>query len=283
VPDPPAEPPRTAPEGSGRIPDDFEASEVILCELGERTAANGDRVSVLRERRSAELAALLRYLARPAERPSQSEDLVCRAMAWSPPQLFLRDRTGRWLAPAVPTDACGFALDLTAEPGPPYATLPYRDVAVRQLAVLETAAARRAGCAMQWKDMVGLEAAAGAAWGPLPDDPLGASPVSRCRYAVPAGERPDTAAGEVASGTFVAGGRMSGDQLRAVLRALRRSSAAPMPCRERGRQFVVLQGSKTAAAVTVELDGCRRVLVVPGSGSAQLAQGTTELARLLAG
>lgn len=138
----------TGPPGAGSIPDGFVPAAAVLCDRGERTAADGAVLRVGLERRASDITPLLSYLARPSEVSSRPDDLVCPAMAVTPLWLFLTDADGHWVTPTVPTDACGFPLGTFGQPGPALPELRYRDTVVRELGVQESAEARRSGCAM---------------------------------------------------------------------------------------------------------------------------------------
>ena len=97
--------------GRGSIPDDFSATSAVRCVFGETERTSGDGL----ERRATEpdeLAALERYLSRPSETVAFPGRQACNAMGWYPPWLFLVDADGHWIRPQIPTDVCGFPLDL---------------------------------------------------------------------------------------------------------------------------------------------------------------------------
>ena len=104
----------------------------VWCQTGVQVASDGTSKSVDLERGATEVAPLLTYLRRPSLQMTNPDGLTCPAMAWSPPWLFLLDDHDRWILPVVPTDACGFALDLFSEAGPAYRHLDYRDRVVKR-------------------------------------------------------------------------------------------------------------------------------------------------------
>ena len=120
--------------GRGGIPADFTPVAAVLCETAERPgkSAQAAPVTVDLERRATEIAPLLTYLARPSRISTDSEDLVCPAMAWLPPWLFLLDDQGRWLSPQLPTTPCGFPLPESTSNGvASWDALPYTDKIIR--------------------------------------------------------------------------------------------------------------------------------------------------------
>ncbi|MGI3786309.1 MAG: hypothetical protein ACRYG2_36660 [Janthinobacterium lividum] len=128
---------RGGPAGPGGVPDGFAARTVVLCEVGERTNARGDTVSVDLERTSTQVGPLLTYLARPSEPPSAG---ACTADGWVAPWLFLLDAGGHYVAPAIPVDGCGKPLGWYDDRDrPAWATPAYTDRVVREGEVTETA------------------------------------------------------------------------------------------------------------------------------------------------
>lgn len=83
------------------------------------------------ERRATELQPLLDYLARPSQISTRPDTVACPLVGWNRPWLFLVDDTKRWITPQLPTDPCGFALQLFEDPGPPYENLDYTDRVIR--------------------------------------------------------------------------------------------------------------------------------------------------------
>lgn len=111
----------------GAVPAGFVAVAALRCSQGERTTAAGDTVQVNLEGRADDIDALLTYLARPSETSTHPDRLVCPAVGWVPPWLFLQDASGHWLTPALPTGACGMPLDDATDTGPAYANLTFFD------------------------------------------------------------------------------------------------------------------------------------------------------------
>jgi hypothetical protein len=242
-----------------------------------RTIAGGDAVQVKLERRADDIAALLTYLARPSETSSHPDSQACPAMGWTPPWLFLRDADGRWIAPAIPHDVCGFPLDQFTDAGPAYTRLRYTDRVVGRGRVLETAAAKASGCAMGWKDMITVEAAE-ATPSPLSrGNPFGGGKIRVCVYAVSEAERSSA----TPTGDFLRGRVLDPTQRRKLLTAWTGTAAGA--CRARANQFAVLGSTEAGPVLYVELDGCRRV-VDPGTGagSARVATAHNSLLALIA-
>jgi hypothetical protein len=248
-----------------------------LCSVGVRTSAGGDAVQVHLEQRTDDIAALLAYLARPSQNSTRPDTQACVAMGWTPPYLFLRDPDGRWLAPAIPHDVCGFPLDQFTDSGPLYTRLRYTDRVVGRGRVLESAAARASGCAMAWKDMITITAA-GATSSPLTrGNPFGTDKIRVCLYSVAKAERSSS----TPTGDFVRGVVLDPTQRRRLLTAWTGTAAAD--CRARANQFAVLQSTKGDPSLYVELDGCRRVFDPgTGAGTARLATANHSLIALIA-
>jgi hypothetical protein len=262
--------------GSGSVPAGFEAVAAISCEHSQQTTAGGDVVGVAVERVASDVDALLSYLRRPSQTSSAPGRTVCPAMAWVRPWLFLRDQSGRWVMPTIPTDECGFPLDQFTAAGPAYAALTYRDTVIRRTGLRESARARRSGCAMQWKDMVAVHTTPGALKpAKIRSDPFAGQRLRLCTYAVPKALRDS----ETPVGDFVRGRTLSPQQRRALVGALVGSPAA-RACTEPTRRFAVLQPLDGSEPGYVELDGCRRILVVI-EGHTSVAQASGAVVRLL--
>jgi hypothetical protein len=107
----------------GSVPDGFTARSAVLCARGERPDARGREVRVDLERTATEIGPLLSYLSEPSEEPT---DGACAAIGVGRPWLFLLDASGRYLAPAIPTDACGLPLGWQADQ-PAWETVPYTE------------------------------------------------------------------------------------------------------------------------------------------------------------
>lgn len=265
------------PPDPGSIPDGFAPTRAVLCGRGERTSADGAVLQVGLERRAGDLAPLLTYLARPSEVSSRPDDLVCPAMAVTPAWLFLTDADGRWVTPAIPTDACGFPFGTFAESGPALPELRYRDTVVRRLGVQESADARRSGCGMQGKNVVaaGEPETRRAA---IQTDPFAGAAVRVCRYGVAEEEQASSAP----IGELLGGRVLDRRQRRSLVDGLAGSPAAPRGCGERASRFAVLMTAEGGRFLQVELDGCRRILHPATGGEADaLAQADATLVRLI--
>lgn len=119
--------------GVGSVPAGFTATSALSCQTVLRTLPSHREVQVDLERRAASIEALLSYLGRPSQRARHPQRLVCAAMGWVPPWLFITDDAGRWIAPRLPTDPCGFPLGTFDDAHrPAYLDLHYRDLVVRQ-------------------------------------------------------------------------------------------------------------------------------------------------------
>ncbi|HEY5821338.1 MAG TPA: hypothetical protein VIT20_05150 [Propionibacteriaceae bacterium] len=265
------------PPGQGSIPNAFQATTAVLCQTDDRTNADDELVLVGLERRATDITSLLTYLAQPSRVSTRPDDLVCQTMAVSLPWLFLLDAQGRWVTPALPTDECNFPLGTFDADGPTYGRLAYHDAVVTQLRVTESAEARAAGCAMQWKNMVQVETSDGAVTGEtIRTDPFGGSEVGVCLYDVPDEE----ASADSPTGEFRAGRKLDQEMSKDVVAALIGSKAAPADCSKRASGFAVLRSSRGEPTVYVELDGCQRILTDGGQGPT-LAQASPTLVRTI--
>ncbi|MEH0929378.1 hypothetical protein [Micromonospora sp. CPCC 205558] len=258
---------------AGRIDPTFTPVAAVICGRATRPGRQGGHEQVATERRTEEIGPLLTALRLPSEQAG-GKKVACTLDMVVPPWLALLDDRGRWLRPQLPTDACGKPRPevIAALAGPQWTTVDTR--AVRQV---ESATAEAAGCAQQWTDMVSVETRSG---NPGPGGSVArpaAGPLRLCVYEVPASLQD----GEKPAGDFVYGGPLPTERQAGVLRALSNRRAVTA-CTTPATRFAVLRPLDGAGPDRyVELDGCRRFLVTPATGGAQLGQGDEALAALL--
>ncbi|RAO01437.1 hypothetical protein [Micromonospora noduli] len=256
----------------GRIDPAFTAVAAVICGREIRPGPNGGQEQIATERRAEQIAPLLTALRLPSEQTGG--EVACTLEMVIPPWLALVDDRGRWLRPQIPTDSCGKprAEVIAALAGPQWTT-----VGTRTIRQIESAAAEAAGCAQQWTDMVWVETRNGNPGPAGPGLPPAAGPLRLCVYQVPASLQE----GEKPAGDFVYGGPLPIERQAGVLRALSNRRAV-VDCATPATRFAVLRPLEGAGPDRyVELDGCRRFLVAPASGGAQLGQGDDALAALL--
>ncbi|MFC4019456.1 hypothetical protein ACFOW4_16145 [Micromonospora sp. GCM10011542] len=257
----------------GPIPPAFTPVAAVLCGRHVQPQPDGGQDLVSTERRAEDIAALVAALRLPDQ--ASTGDIACSADLVVPPWLALLDQRDRWLRPSVPTDVCGKP---RAEVRAALDGLRLVTVATRTVREVESPAAAVAGCAPRWADMVWVETAARRAMA-TPGTARNAPPLRLCVYRVPASER----GGGKPAGDFAYGGQLAQERQAAVLRAL--AVTRPVAdCATPASRFAVLRPADGAAAPHwyVELDGCRRFLVVSATGPPQLGQGDAALAELLA-
>ncbi|MET8231902.1 hypothetical protein ABZS77_14655 [Micromonospora sp. NPDC005298] len=152
------------------------------------------------------------------------------------------------------------------------------EVDSRTVGQVESPEAATAGCAQRWSDMVWVETTNGRTGPPAPPVDSGGGPLRLCVYQVPASEQ----GGGKPVGDFVYGGPLPRERQAGVLRALGNRRAV-VDCATPASRFALLRPLDGGAGTEryVELDGCRRFLVVPPTGGALLGQGDTALAGLL--
>lgn len=257
----------------GRIDPAFTSVAAVLCGREIRPGPNGGQEQVATERHADEIAPLLAALRLPNQRADG--EIACTLDLVIPPWLALLDDRGGWLRPHLPTDTCGKP---RAEVSAALAGLPWTTVDTRTVGQVESPAAEAAGCAQQWADMVWVETTSGRPGPPAPATSPVAGPLRLCVYQVPASER----GGGKPAGDFVYGGPLPPERQPGVLRALANRRAVA-DCATPASRFAVLRPLDGAGGPDryVELDGCRRFLVVPPAGGAQLGQGDDALAALL--
>lgn len=258
------EPPRVA-LTLPRLDGGFPATAAIHCQLDHRRRADGGLDLVLTEGRATDLAVLLNALRRPDT--STGPEACTLEMPWVP-NLLLLDGRGRWIRPGIPVDGCGKPLPelVTAVRGLRLTTLSER--VVREI---ESAGAARSGCTQDHRNMVASEtghpdSSVRLGRGSVPF--LSTAPVRLCGYRVPAEEIGLADPG----GDFTYGRTLSPQQRKSVERALTTLPPA-RDCAGSAHRFALLANPDAAGGtVYVELDHCRRVLVLPLYGPPTLAQ-----------
>ncbi|WP_422736562.1 hypothetical protein ACN263_23920 [Micromonospora sp. WMMD729] len=258
----------------GRIDPTFTPVTAVLCGRDVVPGAAGGREQVAVERRADDIGPLVTALGLADEERGRGE-IRCTADMLVPPWLALLDEKGRWLRPHLPTDACG-------KPRPEVRAaldgLRLTTVDSRTVGQVESPEAEAAGCAQQWADMVWVESTLGrpgrvapGAAGPK------VGPLRLCVYQVPPSER----GGGKPAGDFVYGRPLTPERQADVLRALAGTRPAA-DCTIPASRFAVLRAvDDSGPQWYVELDACRRFLVVASPGGSQLGQGDAALAALL--
>jgi hypothetical protein len=178
-------------------------------------------------------------------------------------------------AAGIPLDRCG---KLRPEVREALDALPLTTVAARTVAEVESAEAAATGCSQHWKEVIAVEATRN------PHPPRRALPepfpaghqIRLCVYEVSKSEQ--------GTGNFVHGTVLPADRRTAIGRALR--AAGPVAsCSGPASRFALLWPTSGGDPETyVELDGCRRVMVVGGvlyPGGPVMAQGDAALAELI--
>jgi hypothetical protein len=261
-------------QDQGRVPAGFVPVRAVTCGRDGRDGV---------ERTTPDLADLLTELARPSETVPDQEKaaLVCPAIAWFRPWLFLLDAEGRWMAALVPTGPCGLPLDFgerrpDGQQWPESARYPLDVAAVR--------AAERVGCAKRSTGVAAVitrpdEQPAVAA--PVGRDPLRGRSVRLCRYGITAATNPEVPPeGHFRSGTELPA---AGDARRVAVAQGLASAPAATDCRTPATRFVEVTAAApedATAAVTVELDGCQRILTTT-VGPVRAAAASPELVAAL--
>ncbi|MFF0471372.1 hypothetical protein ACFYPX_28540 [Micromonospora zamorensis] len=269
-----ATPTPTAPEPKiGRIDPAFTPVAAVLCGREIRPGVNGGQEQTATERRAEQIAPLLAALRLPNEQADG--EIACTLDMVIPPWLALLDDRGRWLRPYLPTNVCGRP---RAEVSDALAGLSWTTVDTRTVGQVESPEAEAAGCAQRWADMVWVETSNGRPGPPAPATSPAAGPLRLCVYQVPASQQ----GGGKPAGDFVYGGPLPAERQAGVLRGLANRRAVA-DCKTPASRFAVLRPLDGAAGPDryVELDGCRRFLVAPSIGGAQLGQGDETLAALL--
>ncbi|MEH0971245.1 hypothetical protein V6U77_08955 [Micromonospora sp. CPCC 205546] len=252
-----------------RLDGDFAPTGVVICEREPQRRADGGEDLVLTERRGDDVAALVIALRLPDE---SSTARSCTLEMPMLPWLAVVDADGRWMRPRIPVGACG---KLRPEVREALAALELTTVATRPVAEIESAEAAAAGCSQSWKDVVSVETTRkpGPRTGALPEPFPARQQVRLCVYEVSKSE----------TGNFVHGTVLEADRRTAIEKVLKAAGPAE-PCSAHASRFALLRSVTGGDPQTyVELDGCRRIMVVtyPGAGGPVIAQGDDALAKLI--
>jgi hypothetical protein len=258
---------------AGRVPDGFIPVDVYRCNTHAMIEDAQGRWSAIEvEHLTGDLRPLLEALATPDDARTGG---VCPAMAELVRELWLADVSGNAIRVHYPRTACGFtkpAVNAALE------LLTVVDTRKDKLRVVESRAAMDAGCATLASPLrlvTGTPPDGIVLEGGIPGD-RGISSVPAyggsipgadeidvlrvCRYERDAAASADQAALE---GTFVGAGELRGEQVRLVLAAAAAGTTAAEPCTTEAKRFTVLLPVRAevvvAPAITVELDGCRRI------------------------
>ncbi|EMY32701.1 hypothetical protein D477_018751 [Arthrobacter crystallopoietes BAB-32] len=292
-----AEPtPLPGPE-AGSVPAGFAPVAAVRCSASLETVEDAEgRWSAVREDRlTGDFDSLITALSQSSDEAGKNQ--LCTADLELVPELWLLDGQGRAIRAAWPRDAC-----LKTKPGvhEALAGLAVTDSAVHRLGLLEPRAALEADCPSRWKLPVegstlllpapdapfapgtgegavpGLNAEASGGALPEADE---AAEIRACSYDAVAEEGSGSegaAAGESGpfkvvkwvSGTFAGAATLTGGNKTLVLEAAKAAEPAG-ECDAAPSRFAVLwpllDGRAAGAALTVELDGCRRIFDLAGT------------------
>jgi hypothetical protein len=248
------------------LADDFHPVAAMICGPHIERRSGGGQELLAVESRADDVTALVQSLRLPSEKRTNGS---CTMELVSVPYLALLDEQGRWVRPGIPADVCGKP---RVEFRTAFEQLETVRVSSRVTKQLESDEAARTGCSQSHSDMVWVSGRFGVSGGTTELPPADAV-VGLCRYAVPVAERGN----EKPSGDFQSGGPLPPATWAAVRAEL--ATAAPATgCTTPASRFALLH--PPAGQIYVEGDGCRRVLLETGPGSA-LRQATPKLIELL--
>jgi len=277
---------------AGAVPDGFEPVAVVRC-LPFQTVEDDDGLwsVVARERLEGDLAPLLAAQGSPDDPPTAGP---CAAIMAIAPQVWLTDAGGRGILIRYPADACGQPkVDVI---GDALAKLDVVRTDEEQRVLAQPRAAVDSGCDATWASqplqlatVEDLEASSpgGAQAVPAPTPGVTAIPwspprapapgevdaLTLCAYSTDAAAQPratpapdaTTEVRVTVGGTawFTGTRRLDADETRAVLDAVAHAQPLPARCDGEPDALVVLHAGGGSAPITVELDGCRRLVIDP--------------------
>lgn len=256
-----------------RLGGDFAPVAVVVCAEQVQRRADGGQDLVATDSRADDVAALVAALHLPDEQPT---DGACTLDLPIVPWFVLLDAHGRWVRPGVPKDSCG---TVRVEVRDAVAGLRLTRLATRVLREIESAQAAASGCSQTWADMIAVETTQGshtrAAIGSSPFPPT--ERLRLCVYRVPHSEQGTAKP----AGDFQHGAVLT-PQRQALIENSLLAAAPAAKCSTPASGFALLSPADgTGGEVYVELDGCRRIMVVPTTGNPLLSQGGAVLLALL--
>jgi hypothetical protein len=274
-----------APVGADLLPDasaaadlpplaaDFVAVAAIVCRKGPEQRPGGGTDLLATESRADDVAALVDALRLPTEpRAGGACTLDLPFVDW----FALLDAQGRWVRPGVPTDGCGKPRIEVREA---LRALTLKRLDTRVLREIESSAAASSGCGQRWADMVWVETSQGAATpgsiGPNLFTPQ--AQVRLCTYRVPDSEK----GGGKPAGEFERGGVLPAPRWADIAAELRAAGPAPACATPAGRFALLRAVDSVGGEIYVELDGCRRIMLVTYPGRPALAAASQTLIGLL--
>ncbi len=298
------------PGGAGPMPVDFEPVAAVRC-VPFQTVEDDEGIwsVVLRERLEGDLTALLRAQAEPDDARSLGP---CAAIAVIAPQIWLTDAAGRGIRVRYPSDGCSQPkLDLI---GDALDALTVVQTDEEQRTLTQPRAALDSGCAptwsarplqiaspedlAEWEGTLDRPAPAPSSTGiqtvpwapPRTPAPGEVDSLRLCAYSTEEAANPTTtpAPGATTWGTIEVDGQawftgsrgLDAAETSAVLEAAASAQPLPEPCDDIPGSLVVLHaGDERTAPITVELDGCRRLIV----GHVSTYAAPSALVELLAG
>ncbi len=247
---------------SARLPADFRAVAAFRCTTDEQSVPGRGQwmVTVEQEVTGASLIRLVSALRQPV--PDQPPTTGACALALVAPYfLVLEGQHGQLLRPVYSIGPCGQPIS------PAFGvaqTLPWRTASTELVRQIETQAEATSGCQPAWKDLFDLNAYGLTPAGP--GRPIVGHPdsLSVCIYRDDPNNAPDhlqgsTVVGPDDTGTFVAGGSVSGATESAILAGLT-SGRASATCPSAHPEFAVISPVGREPTTYVELGGCDRLL-----------------------
>ena len=252
------------PAGAGLLPEAFEAVAVLECANGvTREDADGVIAGTEIVRYEGDLSEFLDAMAAPSG-PGPAE--VCPAVGYGFRALWATDAAGRFAPLSFPLTACGGPRE--GEPLAALARLEVVDRTFSDAVRVELREATAAGCSTR----AGVAPLEILGWTPLETQaPVDVAEAMVCAYEADAPEALDAPAGTPSvigdGGLFAGAFSLDAESARAVFTAAAApaSPTAARDCGEAASRFVVVHPRATSAGdapvpVTVELDGCQRVV-----------------------
>ncbi|BCJ39646.1 hypothetical protein GCM10010168_78990 [Actinoplanes ianthinogenes] len=231
----------------------FTPASAVICMIGPKQRPGGGLDLMATESRAGDIAALLTALRLPDE-PGTAE--ACTLEMPFVPWLALLDDQGRWIRPGVPVDSCGKPRKAFRDA---YEKLRTEQVSAKVVRNLDSDLAAATGCAQDWKDELTVARHDSTGGTPSPEPlPAADATVKVCVYRVPADQR----GSELPVGRLESGRSLSPAEW-TTARAQLAASAPATPCTGQATRFAVLNSGPSW--LNVEADGCRQVLLHPGT------------------
>lgn len=255
----PGDSPAEQPPVGTPLPTDFVPVAASRCTMGI-VSVPGDGEWQVRDEQRADggLDELTRALRQPSE--SAGPHTVCTAMAVPPIVITLTDSHGTAITPAVPQTACRSPLPTVVKA---IEALPWKTATQTRLRRIRSQLEIDSGCPGAYKPVIDMVAAEAGRRSPSTGTAFPTAPASLriCRYTLDPTSTVTAARRTFHGGSLATAATIEGSALRDLLAALTAAPPVTGTCDKPQSPFaVVFPADRSGPWVTIELDGCGRML-----------------------